>query len=165
MRRRGKSRKRKTRLDSRSLWRIQSTSIDPKVMVMRRFSWMSRREFLLLSSVAFAPLGAGSMAKTSTAASTSGEVDSGGEVPRSEPPLSFQECPECGGLGRITCPACDGTGMWTEASESAGTYLRESARASGHCAWCDEWGEAACLRCEGVGLTESCHSSLTRPCF
>jgi hypothetical protein len=61
------------------------------------------------------------------------------------------ECPECRGLGRITCPACDGTGMWTEASESAGLYQRESARAAGHCAWCNEWGEVACPSCDGGG--------------
>ena len=39
------------------------------------------------------------------------------------------ECPGCGGWGGVTCPACDGTGVWTEASESAGLYQREAARA------------------------------------
>jgi DnaJ-class molecular chaperone len=51
----------------------------------------------------------------------------------------------------ITCPACDGTGLWTEASEHAGLYQRESARASGHCAWCNEWGEVNCDACDGLG--------------
>jgi hypothetical protein len=70
-----------------------------------------------------------------------------------EPPphLAFEECPECRGLGRVTCPACEGTGLWTEASESAGLYQREAARASGHCAWCDEWGETECWNCFGTG--------------
>lgn len=65
--------------------------------------------------------------------------------------LDFVECAQCRGLGRITCPACDGTGMWTEASESAGLYQREAARTSGHCAWCDESAEAACAVCCGTG--------------
>lgn len=30
--------------------------------------------------------------------------------------------------------------MWTEASESAGLYQREAARALDHCAWCKQWG-------------------------
>jgi DnaJ-class molecular chaperone len=94
------------------------------------------------------------MAKTSTVVSTSDEIESDGEVPRAEPSLSFQECPECCGLGRITCPACDGTGLWTEASESAGNHQREAARASGHCAWCNEWGEAECTMCAGNGFVQ-----------
>ena len=63
----------------------------------------------------------------------------------------FAECPECRGLGIITCPACDGTGRWTEASESAGLYQREAARTSGHCACCNEWGETLCEHCCGSG--------------
>lgn len=61
-----------------------------------------------------------------------------------------EDCPACHGLGRITCQACDGTRMWTEASESAGLYQREAARRADHCAWCDEWGEIICPECEGV---------------
>ena len=60
-------------------------------------------------------------------------------------------CPECSGLGLLTCPACDGTGRWTEASESAGVLEREAARQAGRCAWCNEWGEAPCSYCEGSG--------------
>jgi hypothetical protein len=63
------------------------------------------------------------------------------------------ECSECRGLGMIICPACGGTGMWTEASELAGHDQREGARAIGHCAWCDDWGEIRCWRCEGIGCT------------
>jgi DnaJ-class molecular chaperone len=68
-------------------------------------------------------------------------------------PPGENECSDCRGLGAITCPACDGTGMWTEASEFAGHYQREAARAIGHCAWCDDWGEVRCQRCEGIGCT------------
>ena len=62
------------------------------------------------------------------------------------------DCPECRGYGRITCPACDGTALWTEASESAGLYQREAACAYGHCAWCNESGEAVCQNCLGLGV-------------
>jgi hypothetical protein len=65
------------------------------------------------------------------------------------------ECTECRGMGMITCPACDGTGMWTEASESAGLYQREAARRTGHCAWCNEWGEVVCSGCDGSGAIGS----------
>lgn len=61
------------------------------------------------------------------------------------------ECAECRGLGAVICPACDGTGRWTEPSESAGLYRREAARSLGHCAWCNESGEASCSKCEGSG--------------
>lgn len=63
-----------------------------------------------------------------------------------------QECSECHGLGFITCSACDGTGRWTEASESAGALQREAARQASRCAWCDELGEMVCSWCEGLGL-------------
>jgi hypothetical protein len=68
----------------------------------------------------------------------------------SDPALP-EGCPECDGWGRMTCPACEGTTMWTEASESAGCYQREVARRADHCAWCDEWGEIMCPECEGFG--------------
>ena len=78
-----------------------------------------------------------------------GTVEDGDLPPETE----FAECPECRGLGIITCPACDGTGRWTEASESAGLYQREAARATGHCAWCNEWGEVTCRECESCGYS------------
>jgi hypothetical protein len=64
-------------------------------------------------------------------------------------------CSECRGLGLITCPACDGTGRWTKASESAGPLRRETARQAGRCAWCNEWGGVACPTCDGVGVVSS----------
>ena len=70
-----------------------------------------------------------------------------------------EDCPNCGGWGRLTCAACDGTTSFTEASESAGLYQREAARRLGRCAWCDEWGEVMCPECEGmcfVGLDGLC---------
>ena len=74
------------------------------------------------------------------------------EAPPEEELFGAEEgCPECGGWCRMICPACDGTTMWTEASESAGLYQREAARRAGHCAWCDEWGEVLCPECEGMG--------------
>jgi hypothetical protein len=75
----------------------------------------------------------------------------GGIEEECEETAHFRECRECQGWGRTTCPACDGTGCWTVASESAGLYEREAARRLGHCAWCDEWGEAECTSCNGVG--------------
>jgi hypothetical protein len=62
-------------------------------------------------------------------------------------------CPECGGgLGPKYCQACDGTGLWSEASESAGLYNREWARKTGKCAWCIEGVDAVCTLCEGRGV-------------
>ncbi len=112
---------------------------------------LSRREFLLLPTAAFA---VACLAKTADGVPSAelGELTAGRDALPSEAALSFEECPECRGLGRITCPACDGTGLWTEASESAGLYQREAARASGHCAWCDECGESLCYRCAGRGV-------------
>src|ERR1035441_9275056 len=73
--------------------------------------------------------------------------------PEEEPYGAGDGCPKCQGGGKLICPACDGTGRWTEASESAGLYQREAARHAGHCAWCDEWGEIMCPECEGMGTT------------
>jgi DnaJ-class molecular chaperone len=67
-------------------------------------------------------------------------------------PHQTEECTECRGLGSITCPACDGTGLWTEASEAAGLHSREFARVHGHCARCSASGESACPVCEGSGF-------------
>jgi hypothetical protein len=118
---------------------------------MKSFTRMSRREFFLASSIAFAPTMAGVEVKGAPPALAPAECRGDVEPSPAELSLDFQECPECSGIGRITCPACDGTGMWTKASESAGLYQREAARASGHCAWCDEWGEVRCVHCEGLG--------------
>jgi hypothetical protein len=60
------------------------------------------------------------------------------------------ECPGCGSWAAITCPAGDDSGMWTEASESAGLYQREAACALDHCAWCNEGGEVQYPACEGI---------------
>jgi hypothetical protein len=112
---------------------------------------VSRRQFLILSCAsALAP---GLMASEAPR-SVHPEADPGfSETPDLLADPAFpDECPECRGLGMITCPACDGTGMWTEASESAGLYQREAARTSGHCAWCNEWGEMQCALCGGVGV-------------
>jgi len=111
---------------------------------------ISRRQFLILSCAsALAP---GLMASEAPR-SVHPEADPGfSETPDPLAAPAFpDECPECRGLGMINCPACDGTGMWTEASETAGLYQRESARTSGHCAWCNEWGETACPSCDGLG--------------
>jgi len=112
---------------------------------------LSRREFLLFPAIAIA---AASLGKATDASypSASAAFRTGGEAFPSEYALSFEECTECRGHGIITCPACDGTGLWTEASESAGLYQREAARASEHCAWCNEWGEAPCPTCSGTGI-------------
>ncbi len=64
---------------------------------------------------------------------------------------AYADCPVCEGPGRITCPACDGTAQWTAESDSAGLYQKLSARASGRCAWRNEWGEAECPACDGTG--------------
>jgi hypothetical protein len=102
--------------------------------------FLSRREFLVISAVAAAT-----------------HVLACGRS-KSIPPIEgdgthFDECQECGGLGAVVCPACDGTGRWTEASESAGHYQREAARKLGSCAWCNDSGEAQCQECEGTGLS------------
>lgn len=83
---------------------------------------------------------------------------------RSGPTLSdaIEDCPECAGFAKLVCPACDGTRMWTEASESAGLYQREAARHAGHCAFCDEWGEAICPQCEGTGVRQPEENYLRR---
>jgi hypothetical protein len=77
-----------------------------------------------------------------------------------DPPPWGTVCSECGGLGVMTCPECDGTASWTGASENVGLWQRESARACGRCAWCNEWAEVVCRQCEGTGVTaevETCH--------
>jgi len=113
---------------------------------------LSRREFFAITSLPIL------VAKAAASAAAFGH-DVGLSAPPSvgesyavEEYATSRECPECNGLGAITCPACDGTGMWTEASESAGLYQREAARASGHCAWCNDWGEAVCMDCDGTGF-------------
>jgi hypothetical protein len=67
-------------------------------------------------------------------------------------PDATEPCKDCDGWGRLICPACDGTGRWSDASESAGLHQREAARSANHCAWCDEWGEIQCPQCEGMAV-------------
>jgi hypothetical protein len=62
------------------------------------------------------------------------------------------QCSGCGGFGSTVCLACDGTGLWSEASNSAGLYERRWAEMTGHCAWCNEWGRAKCALCDGRGV-------------
>jgi hypothetical protein len=124
---------------------------------MKRCSTLSRRDFLILSSVVCASA-RGGMASASPALLSNELRPRLHDLPSAGEKL-FEECPQCGGLGRITCPACDGTGLWTQASESAGLYQRESARASGHCAWCDEWGEVDCTACGRTGSILRAHNS------
>jgi len=118
---------------------------------------LTRREFIAISFIPVLALKApGCSAPPSHAPdliALSSAIDAPAS-PAGETPATIGECPECCCLGAITCPACDGTGMWTEASESAGLYQREAARANGHCAWCDECGEAACPDCLGRGGQE-----------
>lgn len=112
---------------------------------------LSRREFLLVSLLP-AFMGTVGRGQTSARVLLAPEQATGaGQGQSVDLEASWQECLECRGLGLITCPACDGTGLWTEASESAGLYQREAARTSGHCAWCNEWGEAECSDCLGTG--------------
>jgi hypothetical protein len=119
---------------------------------MTRFS---RRKFI---AIAFAPILVGKGAASPP--STDYPLPSVHETPTL--PLApadalfgeHHECTECHGYALLTCPACDGTGMWTEASESAGLYQREAARHAGHCAWCEE-GQVPCPECDGIGFTLS----------
>ena len=106
-----------------------------------------------VAACAAAPVNDAGLSALSVAGDTSAS-------PANEGLATSEQCPECRGLGALTCPACDGTGMWTEASESAGLYQRETARATGHCAWCDEWGEVVCPECEGAGC---CAKRVSRP--
>jgi hypothetical protein len=62
------------------------------------------------------------------------------------------QCFACGGRLSVSCWACDGTGIWNAASESAGLYQREAAQRGGYCAWCDGTGEVECRFCEGTGV-------------
>ena len=113
-------------------------------------SSLSRRRFLgVFLALPLAPVGGrgGATAACERWLRVSETAESGDTPLETE----FAECPECHGLGWIVCPACDGTGRWTETSESAGLYQREAARLLGRCAWCNEWGEVGCLECEGVG--------------
>lgn len=113
---------------------------------------LSRREFLLVSLLP-AFMGTGGRGQTSAGVLLAPEQATGaGQGQSVDLEASWQECGECRGLGVITCLACDGTGLWTDASENAGLYQRESARASGHCAWCNEWGESLCGHCAGRGV-------------
>lgn len=109
---------------------------------------VTRREFLLGIGCVVPGL-----ALLSAAANTQTEPRPGtdGGIDRAKDDISWQECAACNGLGRITCPACDGTMQWTEASERAGLHQREAARRVGRCAWSGEWGEKLCLECAGVG--------------
>jgi hypothetical protein len=112
---------------------------------------LTRRVFLSL--IGAAPLIRAVWAKLSPPLDSRGfespiPIDGIGYSERSPVP---SRCLECCGLGRTFCLACDGTGLWSEASESAGLYEREWAERTGRCAWCNEWGEAECTLCDGRG--------------
>jgi DnaJ-class molecular chaperone len=114
---------------------------------------LSRRAFFIIASIPFLVAKAVASAAAishHTGMSLPPSAEDGSAV---EGYATSSECSACRGLGAITCPACDGTGMWTEASESAGLHQREAARASGHCAWCNDRGEAVCMDCSGIGFT------------
>ena len=51
-----------------------------------------------------------------------------------------RSCPECDGLGEVTCDACDGRGTDCEQCHGEGRYI---------CRPCD--GTGACPRCKGEG--------------
>jgi hypothetical protein len=80
---------------------------------------LSRREFLAISCI---PI----LVPKAAARAAAFRNDAGMSVPSSasgaaashpgEALATSDQCPDCRGLGAITCPACDGTGMWTEAS-------------------------------------------------
>jgi hypothetical protein len=108
---------------------------------------ISRREFFLFS---LAPALAGTI---DLCAYNSHEPrgHEGGEIELRGVHYIHGSCLECGGLGKMTCPACEGTGLWTEVSEHAGLLQREAARPAGWCAWCGQGGEVQCTRCDGVG--------------
>jgi len=116
---------------------------------------LTRRGFLAISCIPIVVLEAAARAAASSNDAGLSVLNSAMDTPDLAVDEGFatsEQCPQCGGLGAITCPACDGTGLWTEASESAGLYQREAARATGHCAWCNDWGEAMCPDCSGIGV-------------
>jgi hypothetical protein len=117
---------------------------------------ISRREFIAFSFVPILVGKAGAVAAASphhadSMVSLAPETPALPPAPTEELLGAREECSDCRGLGIVVCPACDGTGMWNEASESAGIHQREAARAKGHCAWCYEWGEITCQACDGTG--------------
>jgi anaerobic selenocysteine-containing dehydrogenase len=131
---------------------------------------LSRREFLALSFTPVLVPAVGAFAAASSNDAGLSILPPSSDATAAQPEEDFaivDVCPGCGGRGGITCPACDGKGMWTEASESAGLYQREAARSTGHCAWCNDWGEAECPDCEGMAgiISESCppHPESGRP--
>jgi len=111
---------------------------------------MLRRDFLVLSaSVGFFGLPGMRTEATPEAAGLASST-----LVDPEERISQRLCPECWGhiWGKVTCHACDGTGLWTEASECAGFYHRDAARPAGLCARCFGEGEIECTRCFGTGF-------------